>query len=182
MGDCQHTFCRTCISNWIKNRHSADCPICREKLPKIDKLEKNMLANQLIGDLQIRCANRACSWTGKLDSLKAHLPSCEFREGNLPPWFIDYVRQKEEEQDKADYKDALEQDADVYDLQREDKYVPLAMRLYKTNNSESNQQLKKMIGSKDGRKSDKNDPVVDEVRELMNSFSGPAEEDDLNGN
>ena len=44
----------------------------------------------------------------------------------------------EEEQEKADYKDALEQDADVYDLQRQDKYVPLAMRLFKQGDSESN--------------------------------------------
>ena len=67
------------------------------------------------------------------------MPDCEFREGVLPDWFIDYVKQKEDEQEKEDYKDALEQDADVYDLQREDKYVPLGMRLYKANDSESNQ-------------------------------------------
>ena len=43
-----------------------------------------------------------------------------------------------------------------------------------------------MIGSNEERKSDKKDPVVDEFRELINSFSGrgrgKVEEDDLGGN
>ena len=118
MGDCQHTFCRSCISQWIKNQKAAaNCPICRERLPKAHLLEKNQLANQLIGDLELRCSNRACQWTGKLDAIRAHLPTCVYREGNLPIWFKDYVKSREDQLDEADQKDALVLEKEEFDLQ-----------------------------------------------------------------
>ena len=97
MGNCQHTFCRKCLISWIENREQPACPICREKLPRSNKLRKNLLANQLISGMEVRCSNRACKWTGQLEALKSHLPTCEYREGNLPDWFKEYVKSCEDE-------------------------------------------------------------------------------------
>ena len=102
MGDCQHTFCRSCLTAWISNRkNNVTCPICRAPLPtKPHLLHRNLLANQLISALEIRCSNRACQWTGKLEAIKSHLPDCEYREGNLPNWYKEYIRSCEEELEK----------------------------------------------------------------------------------
>ena len=76
MGDCQHTFCRKCIVQWIQNMRSAtaNCPICRNKLPKQANLERNLMASSLIDDLEIFCSNRACDWKGKISESKSHMP------------------------------------------------------------------------------------------------------------
>lgn len=89
-----------------------------------------MLANQLIGELEIFCPNRACGWIGKLDSIRSHLPTCEFREGNLPPWFKAYVSACEDKLQKQDEKDEMFLEADELDRQNQERHVPLAMRLF----------------------------------------------------
>ena len=88
-----------------------------------------MLANQLINDLEIRCSNRACDWTGKLGEVKSHLPNCQYREGNLPKWFKEYIQQQEEELKEGEEKDAIVMLEEEYDLQQQNKFVPFALNL-----------------------------------------------------
>ena len=90
MSDCQHTFCRECLTNWINNAHGIPaCPFCRADLPKSDKkLVRNLIANQLIGELEILCpSGRLCSWQGKLDEVKSHLPQCKYKSDKVDEWF-----------------------------------------------------------------------------------------------
>ena len=108
--------------------------MCREKLPKPEKLERNFTANSLINELEIQCSNRACDWTGKICNVKSHIPTCMYREGNLPKWFNDYIKLQEDEFERADQRDAINmQEAEFY-LQKQEKFVPLAMRLFKPEN------------------------------------------------
>ena len=110
-----------------------------------------MLANQLINDLEIQCSNRACDWTGKLGEIKSHLPNCTYRDGNLPKWFKEYVKQQEDELKDEEEKDAIVMPEEEYDLQMKNKIVPLAMRLFKPENKDNglNAQLQKMVSKFD---------------------------------
>ena len=114
---------------------------------KVEKLERNILANQLIAELEIQCVNRACNWIGKLESIKSHLPDCQYSDDNLPDWFKTYTNTCEAELQKCDEKAALLLEADELDLQQQEKFVPLAMRLFKhdDNAAEFNDQIARMI-------------------------------------
>ena len=98
---CQHTFCRECITSWAKSKNHMTCPLCRVKI-NVKTLNRNLLAFQIINDLEIYCNNKTkgCEWIGALDNATSHLPNCQFSEGKLPDWFNTYMVAWKEEQDK----------------------------------------------------------------------------------
>lgn len=48
-----------------------------------------------------------CNWKGPLGDIKSHLPQCTFRNGNLPAWFINYMKSKEKELEKEEQAEEL---------------------------------------------------------------------------
>ena len=73
---CLHTFCRSCIEEWCRNhRGSASCPVCRKPINASRDLGKDLLAFQIINDLEIYCPQRGCRWSGPLSDVERHLTS-----------------------------------------------------------------------------------------------------------
>ena len=98
MPPCQHTFCKGCLEKLILNNRATQvpCPVCRQPF-RHNHLQRNILAYQLINELEIYCANRGCQWKGPLDHVAIHLPKCSFSTGNLPEWVRRWLASKESE-------------------------------------------------------------------------------------
>ncbi|XP_078046280.1 E3 ubiquitin-protein ligase NRDP1-like [Augochlora pura] len=76
--ECEHTFCRTCIHEWMKRQGT--CPLdhtttTSEHLRAAPRILRNMLTR-----LCITCDNimYGCKAVVKLDSLVSHLEQCEY--------------------------------------------------------------------------------------------------------
>jgi len=78
---CGHTFCRKCLSHWLKDHHT--CPFCRDEVDQ-QLMSKDHIASQLIQDLEVKCPNSDCSWTNRLEELEDHFKSCDFSKE--PEW------------------------------------------------------------------------------------------------
>lgn len=100
---CQHTFCLGCVQKWTENHRAATvpCPVCRTSFRTKD-LRKNLLAFQLINELEMFCCNRGCEWRGSLEQISNHLPECIFGRGQLPEWYMRYLASREEDLEKQD--------------------------------------------------------------------------------
>ena len=147
---CLHTFCRSCIESWCANRRgAASCPVCRKPIVQRD-LGKDLLAFQIINDLEIYCSNRGCPWSGPLSAVQAHLTSqCSFRGDKLPSWYLDYLRSQEEEFERKELEEeAL--DPNLRELMNKNKDVPLAMRLFKPGDQATNESLRLLLGPSAG--------------------------------
>ena len=84
----------------------------------MNQLKKSLLANQLINELEIYCTNRSCNWKGPLDNIKQHLSKCMYKSDKLPEWYLQYVKQQEEELQKEEEAQEL-LDETERDIQRE---------------------------------------------------------------
>ena len=84
---CQHTFCRKCLSSLAANSRTASipCPYCRKNF-KIATLKTNILAASLINELEIYCSNRAvgCPWKGEIQRIPTHLKICSYGKEKVP--------------------------------------------------------------------------------------------------
>ena len=72
--NCGHTFCGKCIEHWFLSCYK--CPTCRSK---VTDFSKDLLANAIVNDLEVKCDNeeKGCPWKGVLSELKNHLKVCE---------------------------------------------------------------------------------------------------------
>lgn len=72
--NCGHTFCSECIKHWFSSRYK--CPTCRAK---VTDFGKDLLAYDIVNDLEVRCNNgkKGCPWKGPLGHLEQHLKVCE---------------------------------------------------------------------------------------------------------
>jgi hypothetical protein len=48
-----HTYCGTCLVRWIQMKKT--CPLCRHKLDRNYRFDKDILATKLVGDLDVKC-------------------------------------------------------------------------------------------------------------------------------
>jgi len=83
---CGHIFCSKCILQWAEAQKN--CPVCRG-LFMSKQLQKDLLAMNLVGELEVLCSNPGCEWFGELDSYKAHSSSCAFHPERVEPWLKD---------------------------------------------------------------------------------------------
>lgn len=127
---CQHTFCKQCILQWSENHKAAavPCPFCRKMLNN-NQLFRNLLAYQIINDLEIFCSNRGCDWRGTLDNITHHLPNCTYGQGQIPDWFKRYLESKADEFQKEE-DDREKMDSSLRDIYERETNQPLALRLY----------------------------------------------------
>ena len=92
---CGHTYCLNCILSW--GRRSLQCPLCRIEF-KDDDIVIDIIATNIINDLEVFCVNSGCPWKGKLKELNNHNKICYFNPNEIP----DYI--KEILNDKKDIK------------------------------------------------------------------------------
>ena len=95
--DCEHTFCKQCVEDWIKTNKD-DCPECRKAFIKRERnlstsydentlivcdyvFRTNLMANNLINDLKIKYdfESKGCKEVIELGLLSSHLKECEHR-------------------------------------------------------------------------------------------------------
>mmetsp|Transcript_21008 Transcript_21008/g.44755 ORF Transcript_21008/g.44755 Transcript_21008/m.44755 type:complete len:289 (-) Transcript_21008:68-934(-) len=74
---CQHVFCRTCIVPALERR--AKCPICRSRPALCSRLQPHLAIRNLLDEIVVRCGH-GCSWTGRKDSLQAHMADCPLQQ------------------------------------------------------------------------------------------------------
>ena len=95
---CGHTFCEDCIKNYL-NKYSKNCPQCRASIDvKKRPLKKDIMADQIINELEIFCTNRSkgCAWSGALQNLANHLSSnCKFNK-EMPEWLRKHLKNQDD--------------------------------------------------------------------------------------
>ncbi|XP_033330053.1 E3 ubiquitin-protein ligase NRDP1 elgi isoform X2 [Megalopta genalis] len=76
--ECEHTFCRTCITEWIKRQ--ATCPLDRTPIDSTQLRVAPRILRKLLARLSISCDNvmHGCQEIVKLDNLVSHLEKCEY--------------------------------------------------------------------------------------------------------
>ena len=116
------------------------CPLCRSVRLNKNELNKNLIAFQIINELEIYCPHksRGCKWQGAIDRASSHMKQCEFNNDNLSQWLVDLMPALEQEYEKqAALNEANEEE--VRDKLMEEEDLPLSVRLYRRNNPNINQ-------------------------------------------
>ena len=90
---CGHTYCMSCILQWSK--HNLNCPLCRENFTEND-IRTDIIATNIINDLEIYCINAGCPWKGKLMDFSAHLKKCYFNPNEIPEYIKEVLENKNE--------------------------------------------------------------------------------------
>ena len=106
---CGHTYCLNCIIQWA--RHNLNCPLCRERF--IDKdIQKDIIATNIINDLEIYCVNLGCPWKGKLKDFSEHLENCYFNPNEVPEYIKEILNNKDTKETKEENKENKENNSD----------------------------------------------------------------------
>ena len=106
---CGHTYCLNCIIQWA--RHNLNCPLCRERF--IDKdIQKDIIATNIINDLEIYCVNLGCPWKGKLKDFSEHLENCYFNPNEVPEYIKEILNNKDTKETKEENKEKKENNSD----------------------------------------------------------------------
>ena len=108
---CGHTYCLNCIIQWA--RHNLNCPLCRVSFTDTD-IKKDIIATNIINDLEIYCVNLGCPWKGKLKDFSAHLNNCYFNPNEVPEYIKEILDNKPKKENKDENKesDSDEEEAD----------------------------------------------------------------------
>ena len=52
------------------------CPSCRKNIDR-GSIGRDLLASQIIDEIEVFCCNPSCTWRGPLERLKAHIEKCD---------------------------------------------------------------------------------------------------------
>ena len=99
---CGHTYCLNCIIQWA--RHNLNCPLCRLNFTDTD-IKKDIIATNIINDLEIYCVNLGCPWKGKLKDFQEHLENCYFNPNEVPEYIKEILEYKDEKEQKIEEND-----------------------------------------------------------------------------
>ena len=131
---CGHTFCLNCIVQWAQ--HNLNCPLCRENFTDID-IRRDLIASNIINDLEIYCVNKGCPWKGKLKDFDNHLSKCYFNPNEVPEYIKEILENKDDKsgQNKEENKEnnSEEEEATDGNLTRFNTKSSLRARLYNRN-------------------------------------------------
>lgn len=78
---CGHTFCYYCLMNYLQN--SFECPLCGFNFTE-NTMQKDLIAYNMINDLEVYCSNKGCQWKSKRKYLPNHLIKCYYDPIKLP--------------------------------------------------------------------------------------------------
>ena len=99
---CGHTYCLNCIIQWAQ--HNLNCPLCRVNFTDTD-IKKDIIATNIINDLEIYCVNLGCPWKGKLKDFQEHLENCYFNPNEVPEYIKEILENKDEKKPKTEEND-----------------------------------------------------------------------------
>ena len=78
--ECGHTFCKSCLQKWVK--YNKNCPLCRKNII-FKNTKRDLIAYNIINDLEVFCNNNNCPWKGKLSNHKKHLKNCNMNPSKI---------------------------------------------------------------------------------------------------
>ena len=90
---CGHTYCTKCILDWSK--HNLNCPLCRVSFTEKD-IRADIIATNIINDLELYCINSGCPWKGKLSAFSSHIRDCYFNPNEIPEYIKEVLNNKKE--------------------------------------------------------------------------------------
>ena len=95
---CGDTICKECLVTKLENSKEQFflCPLCREKF-KGDDIRIDLIATNIINDLEIYCINLGCPWKGKLKDFSCHLQNCYFNPNEVPEYIKEVLNNKNEQ-------------------------------------------------------------------------------------
>ena len=96
----RHTFCKKCFNVWEKNCTNKSCPLCRERYNK-QCCGKDLVAFNLINELNVLCIYENCPWIGELNELSKHIKICCFNPKKLPGFIDDALNNNGNDSTKA---------------------------------------------------------------------------------
>lgn len=62
---CAHTFCYSCIDN-------KKCAKCKVEIGGRKNVQKDLIAQALIDEMEVKCLNKECPYKGTFDEYKNH--------------------------------------------------------------------------------------------------------------
>jgi len=80
-----------CILSWSK--HNLNCPLCRVDFTEKD-IKIDIIATNIINDLEIYCNNLGCPWKGKLIDFPTHIKKCYFNPNEVPEYIKEVLTSK----------------------------------------------------------------------------------------
>ena len=104
---CGHTYCIGCILQWSK--HNSNCPLCREEFSEKD-IKTDIIATNIINDLEIYCVNSGCPWKGKLRDFPIHSKKCYFNPNEIPEYIKNVLDDKNEKNKDENNNENKEED------------------------------------------------------------------------
>ncbi len=107
---CGHTYCLNCILQW--SRHNLNCPLCRVNFTEND-IRRDLIATNIINDLEIYCINSGCPWKGKLLDFQGHIAKCYFNPNEIPEYIKEILSDKNENSKKKNKNENDNNDEDV---------------------------------------------------------------------
>ena len=83
--DCNHTFCKTCISRVQQNPTTSHCPLCKKPIWSSTQLQTNFTLKKLVEKIKVKCT--ACYKRGSIEVVAQHtcpdaLISCSIGAAN----------------------------------------------------------------------------------------------------
>ena len=94
---CGHTYCMRCILQWGK--HNFNCPLCRVNFTDKD-IRTDIIASNIINDLELYCIYSGCPWKGKVADFEAHLANCYFDPKEIPDYIKEVLSSKNSKKKK----------------------------------------------------------------------------------
>ena len=134
LSTCGHTFCLNCIIQWAQ--HNLNCPLCRVNFKDID-IKIDLIATNIINDLEIYCINLGCPWKGKLKDFNEHLENCYFNPNEVPEYIKEILENKDEKnnqkKEENEENNSDDEEASEGNLTSFNTKTSLRARLYNRN-------------------------------------------------
>jgi hypothetical protein len=104
---CGHTFCHKCISQWIHRNKS--CPSCRTTGISLNDLYKDLIASNIIDELEVTCIYKSirslkidCPFKQPLINLPDHVKNCIFDPNKMSSQVKEFLGEEEKKQNLED--------------------------------------------------------------------------------
>ena len=97
---CGHSGCLHCLTSLLryhemKGNTKAPCHMCRAAFEKT-VLSVNVALDSITSELEVRCTNNGCQWSGKFSTVERHDQECPHLLVNWPSRRCDKMMKREE--------------------------------------------------------------------------------------